>query len=144
MGYSYQYFVAVNIHHPKHTMAVVTVEVNTRSSTSANETSVGGDQFLGRIRIPSDEEEMSLNCGGFREKVSHCTSAVGSVLALALALAGVQEQTSVSGTTFSELSGPVPSLYTVRGTLRRFVDAEGRHLQQKSDACGSGCTSSLA
>lgn len=140
---SYQYFVAVNTHHPQRTMAVVTVEVNTGSSTSANETSVGGDQFLGRIRIPSDGEEMRLNCGGFREKVSHCTSAVGSILALA-GVQGVQEQISSSGTTFSEFSGPVPSLYTVRGTLRRFVDVEGRHLQQKSDACGSGCTSSLA
>lgn len=119
------------------------VEVNTGSSTSASETSVGGDQFLGRIRIPSDGEEMNLNCGGFREKVSHCTSAVGSILALP-GVEGVQEQTSASGTTFSELSGPAPSPYTVRDTLRKFVDVEGRHLQQKSDACGSGCTLGLA
>lgn len=98
---------------------------------------MGGDQYPGRIRIPSDAEELGLDYGGFHGKVLHCIFAVGS--RLALALAGVQEQTSASGTTFSELSGPAPSLCTVHDTLRRFLDVEGRHLQQRSDVCGNGC-----
>lgn len=57
-----------------------------------------------------------------------------------LAPVGVQGQTSVYGKTFFELSGPALSPCIVRGTLRMFADAEGRHLQQRSDACGSGCT----
>lgn len=101
-----------------------------------SETSVGGDQYRGRIRIPSDGEEVGLSCDGFREKVQHCIFVVGSMLALA----EVQGQTSVSGRTFFELSDPAPSLRIVRDTLRKFEDAEGRHLRQKSDACGSGCT----
>lgn len=68
MAYSYQHFAAVNTH-PWHTMAVVTVEASTGSSTSASETSAGGDQYLGRIWIPSDGEEVGLSFDGFREKV---------------------------------------------------------------------------
>lgn len=136
MVYSCQNFVVVNTHHQQHTMVVATAVASTGSSTSVSETSVGGDQYRGRIRIPSDGEEVGLSCDGFREKVQHCIFAVGSMLEPA----EVQGQTSVSGRTFFELSGPVPSLCIVRGTLRRFEDVEGRHLQQKSDACGSGCT----
>lgn len=67
MAYSYQHFAAVNTH-PQHTTAVVTVEASTGSSTSVSETSAGGDQFLGRIWIPSDGGEVGLGFGGFREK----------------------------------------------------------------------------
>lgn len=94
---------------------------------------MGGDQYRGRIRIPSDGE---VSCDGFREKVQHCIFVVGSMLVPAEA----QGQTSVSGRTFFGFSGPAPSLCIVRGILKRFEDVEGRHLRQRSGACGSGCT----